>query len=259
MYKKPPSIKKKIIHKRWTNVQSCLESEEMPYLWGTMKNHISILTACLLLWGCLQPGTSPAPGTTLAVNPLTYTDIPDNDVIRVGEDYFMVSTTMYFCPGAPVMHSRDLVHWRIVSYIYDVLEDDAIYNLRDGKNACGAGQWATSLRFHDGVYYALFVSNDQKKTYMYRTRDLVNGPWERSVLEDYFFHDPGLLFDGDRLFVVYGNGDLRLAELSADGSQVIGEPRVILSAPREGWMHRPWSSVPKLASALSKAGTPVSA
>lgn len=228
-------MKKKFIHKRWTNVHSRLESEEMPYLWDMMKNRISIVTVCLLLWGCLQPGTSSGPGTTLAVNPLTYTDIPDNDVIRVGEDYYMVSTTMYFCPGAPVMHSRDLVHWRIVSYIYDVLEDDAIYNLRDGKNAYGAGQWATSLRFHDGVYYALFVSNDQKKSYMYRTRDLVNGPWERSVLEDYFFHDPGLLFDGNRLFVVYGNGDLRLAELSADGSQVIGEPRVILSAPREGW------------------------
>ena len=115
------------------------------------------------------------------------------------------------------MHSRDLVHWRIVSYIYDLLEDDAIYNLQDGKNAYGAGQWATSLRYHEGVFYALFVSNDQHKSYMYRTRDVVNGPWERTVFEDYFFHDPGLLFDGDRLFVVYGNGDLRLAELSADG------------------------------------------
>ena len=116
-----------------------------------------------------------------------------------------------------IFESRDLVHWRIVSYIYDLLEDDAIYNLQDGKNAYGAGQWATSLRYHEGVFYALFVSNDQHKSYMYRTRDVVNGPWERTVFEDYFFHDPGLLFDGDRLFVVYGNGDLRLAELSADG------------------------------------------
>ena len=81
-----------------------------------------------------------------AVNPLTYTDIPDNDVIRVGEDYYMVSTTMYFCPGAPIMHSKDLVHWRIVNYVYDCLEDDDVYNLRDGANAYGKGQWATSLR-----------------------------------------------------------------------------------------------------------------
>ena len=62
---------------------------------------LSLLALCLL--GC-------GPKTTTAVNPLTYTDIPDNDVIRVGDDYYMVSTTMYYCPGAPIMHSRDLVH-----------------------------------------------------------------------------------------------------------------------------------------------------
>ena len=200
-----------------------------------MKKLITFLGAFMLL-ACAQNTVSEEfvvpDGAFLAVNPLTYTDIPDNDVIRVGEDYYMVSTTMFFCPGAPIMHSRDLVHWRIVSYIYDLLEDDDIYNLRDGKNAYGAGQWATSLRYHDGVYYALFVSNDQQKSYLYRTRDLVNGPWERTVFADYFFHDPGLLFDGDRLFVVYGNGDLKLAELSPDGSAVIGEPKVIVRAPK---------------------------
>jgi beta-xylosidase len=95
----------------------------------------------LFLWAGLAlalvscAGPAPAPVRWTAENPLTYTDIPDNDVIRVGEDYYMVSTTMFFCPGAPVMHSRDLVHWRIVSYIFDVLEDDDVYHLRNGKNA----------------------------------------------------------------------------------------------------------------------------
>ena len=207
---------------------------EKAYLW-IMKRLIAILCACTAI-SCAQNTQSEElvvpDGAFLAVNPLTYTDIPDNDVIRVGEDFYMVSTTMYFCPGAPIMHSRDLVHWRIVSYIYDLLEDDDVYNLRDGKHAYGAGQWATSLRFHDGVYYALFASNDQQKSYLYRTKDLVNGPWERTVFDDYFFHDPGLLFDDGRLFVVYGNGELKLAELSPDGAAVIGEPRVIVRAPK---------------------------
>ena len=172
----------------------------------------------------------------LAVNPITYTDIPDNDVIRVEEDYYMVSTTMYFCPGAPIMHSRDLVHWETVNYIYDFLEDDDIYNLRNGKNAYGKGQWATSLRFHEGVFYALFVANDQHRTYLFRTRDIVNGPWERFVL-DGFFHDASLLFDEGHLYLVYGNGDLRLRELEPDGSAVkAGVPeRVIIRAPSEGY------------------------
>ncbi len=169
-----------------------------------------------------------------AGNPIAFTDIPDNDIIRVGDDYYMVSTTMFYCPGAPIMHSRDLVHWRIVSYVYDLLEDDDVYNLRNGKNAYGQGQWATSLRYQDGIYYALFVANDQHKSYLYRTRDLVNGPWERTVFDQWFCHDPGMLFDDGRLFVVWGNGDLRLVELAPDGSAVIGEEKVILQAPSEG-------------------------
>ena len=201
-----------------------------------MIRKLSLLAVlAVLLAGCTR-----APQTQVAVNPLTYTDIPDPDIIRVGEDYYMVSTTMYFCPGAPVMHSRDLVHWEIVSYIYDVIEDDDIYNLRDGKNAYGKGQWATTLRYHDGVYYALFVANDQQKTYLYKTRDIVNGPWERNVIEGYFMHDASLLFNEDRLWVVWGNGDLHLAELEPDGSAVKAgtEARTIIESPREGWILR---------------------
>ena len=196
-----------------------------------MKQITLLLAACLVLAaGCaVSPETS-----QVAVNPLTYTDIPDNDVIRVGEDYYMVSTTMYFCPGAPIMRSRDLVHWETVSYIYDLLEDDDIYNLRDGKNAYGKGQWATSLRYQDGMYYALFVANDQHKTYLFRTADIVNGPWERNVIDGYFMHDASLLFDEGRLWVVWGNGDLHLIELEPDGSAVKAgaEERIIIRAPK---------------------------
>ena len=198
-----------------------------------MKHSLLLLATCLVV----AAGCTASPKDLVAVNPLTYTDIPDPDIIRVGEDYYMVSTTMYFCPGAPIMHSRDLVHWEIVNYIYDVIEDDDIYNLRDGKNAYGKGQWATTLRFHDGTYYALFVANDQQKTYMYRTKDIVNGPWERNVIEGYFMHDASLLFDDGRLWVVWGNGDLHLVELEPDGSAVKAgaEAEVIIESPREGW------------------------
>lgn len=191
----------------------------------------------ILLAGACREADAPSGGTFFpgTTNPLTYTDIPDNDVIRVGEDYYMVSTTMFFTPGAPIMHSRDLVHWRIVSYIYNILEDDEIYRLEEGKNAYGSGQWATSLRYHEGWYYALFVANDQKKSYLYKTQDIVNGPWERFVFDKWFFHDPGLLFDDGRLWVIWGNGDLRLTELKADGSGVLGGQEAVIHAPKEGW------------------------
>ncbi|MBR6416342.1 MAG: glycoside hydrolase 43 family protein [Bacteroidales bacterium] len=196
-----------------------------------MKKLALLMSLALILAGCTAKQES-----QIAVNPLTYTDIPDNDVIRVGDDYYMVSTTMFFCPGAPIMHSKDLVHWRIVSYIFDTLEDDDVYNLRNGRNAYGQGQWATSLRYHDGMYYALFVANDQHKTYIFKTRDIVGGPWEKTVL-DGFFHDASLLFDDGHLYLVYGNGDLRMTELEPDGSAVKKDAvdQVIISAPREGY------------------------
>src|SRR5574344_2397433 len=174
--------------------------------------------------------------TTECINPLTYTDIPDADWIRVGEDYSMVSTTMYFCPGAPIMQSEDLVHWRIVSYVYDCLEDDDVYNLRNGANAYGKGQWATSLRYEGGLWYALFIANDQHKTYVYKTKNIVKGPWTRSVI-DRPFHAASMLFENGHLYVVWGNGDIRITELEPDASAVKkgGVDQLLVSSPREGF------------------------
>lgn len=196
-----------------------------------------IMLIAIIIMG-IMPAHMSAQTTTRMVNPLTYTDIPDNDVIRVGDDFYMVSTTMFLCPGAPIMHSKDLVHWRIVNYIYDYLADDDIYNLRNGKNAHGKGQWATTLRYRDGVYYALFIANDQHKTYVYRTTDIMNGKWERNEIEGAFFHDASLLFDNDgRVYVVYGNGELRITELTPDLRAVKqgGVNQILISTPRQGF------------------------
>lgn len=173
---------------------------------------------------------------TECVNPLTYTDIPDNDWIRVGDDYYMVSTTMYFCPGAPIMHSKDLVHWEIISYVYDVLADDDIYNLRNGRNAYGKGQWATSLRYVNGTFYALFIANDQAKTYIYKTKDIYKSNWERSVI-DRPFHDASMLFEDGHLYVVWGNGELRIIELEPDGSAIKAgaQEKILIDTPRQGF------------------------
>ena len=50
-------------------------------------------------------------GQNTFTNPVIWSDVPDMDAVRVGNDYWMVSTTMHFSPGAPIMHSKDLVHW----------------------------------------------------------------------------------------------------------------------------------------------------
>lgn len=91
-----------------------------------------------------EPTAAPTPTTeakkyALITYPTLYSDIPDLDIIRVGESYYMVSTTMNLCPGVPIMKSTDLVHWQIVNYVYDILEDDDYGNLENGKDMYGRG------------------------------------------------------------------------------------------------------------------------
>jgi len=82
-----------------------------------------------------------------AENPIIWADVPDPSAIRVGDTYYMSSTTMHLSPGLPIMKSTDLVNWHIVGYAYDTLEENDSLNLRNGKNAYSQGSWASSLRF----------------------------------------------------------------------------------------------------------------
>ena len=90
-------------------------------------------------------------------NPIIGADMPDPDLLRVGDVYYMVSTTMFYMPGAPILRSKDLYHWAIVSYVFETIEDNEIYRLDNGKNAYGKGQWATSLAAYRDRFYACFV------------------------------------------------------------------------------------------------------
>lgn len=157
--------------------------------------------------------------TGTASNPIIWADVPDPDVIRVGDAYYMTSTTMHMNPGVPIMKSYDLVHWNIVNYVYDILEEDDNQRLSNNENEYGKGSWASSLRYHDGKYYVVFSSSTSGKTYIYQTTDIENGPWTRSTLP--FYHDMSLLFDDDgRVYLVYGGGDIRIVELSSDATAV---------------------------------------
>ena len=151
-------------------------------------------------------------------NPELWADVPDPDVIRVGRDFYMVSTTMHLMPGAPVMHSRDLVNWRTVGYVFDRLDDKPAYDLL-GATVYGRGQWATSMRYHDGMYYAYFSPNDAPfRGYVYKAKDPA-GEWTL-VSRIPHFHDASLLFDDDgRVYMFYGAGQVR--ELRPDLTDVM--------------------------------------
>ncbi len=89
----------------------------------------------------------------VAHNPILYADVPDMSMIRVGDTYYMSSTTMHMAPGVPIMKSNDLVNWEIVNYAYDTLGDVDALTLTNGKSAYGSGSWASCIRYHNGTYY----------------------------------------------------------------------------------------------------------
>lgn len=153
-----------------------------------------------------------------ARNPLFWADYPDPDIIRVGEYYYLVTTTMHLMPGAPVMRSKDLQHWETVSYLFDELKDIPAYDLNGGTKY-GQGQWATSLRYHKGKFYALFVTNGVPGSWIYTTEDPAKGWTLHSHLKG-FYHDASLFFDDDdRVYVFSGSGSVDITELEADLSK----------------------------------------
>lgn len=164
--------------------------------------------------------TSTDDGNGNYTNPVIFADVPDIDIIRVDDAFYMVSTTMHLSPGCPVMRSYDLVNWEIVNYVFDTLEDRDNLALRNGENNYGKGQWATTLRYNDGVYYAGFTSFSTGRTYIYHTDDIENGKWDRFVYDE-CFHDMSLLFDDDgSVYLVYGGGQIWCVELEKDLSAV---------------------------------------
>ncbi len=151
-----------------------------------------------------------------AENPVVWADVPDMAMIRVGDTYYMSSTTMHLSPGLPIMKSKDLVNWEIVNYAYDILDDVTRSILPTEKSAYGKGSWASSLRFHDGTFYVTTFSSTTGKTYIYTTKDIEKGPWKVSSFKP-SFHDHSLFFDDDgRVYLIHGAGDLHLTELMAD-------------------------------------------
>lgn len=150
-----------------------------------------------------------------ATNPLIFADVPDLSMIRVGKVYYMSSTTMHMNPGVPIMKSTDLVNWKIVSYAYDTLGNADELTLSNGKWDYGRGSWASSLRFHQGIYYVSTFSGTTGKTYIYSTKDIEKGQWKVTSFKP-SLHDHSLFFEDGKTYMVYGTGKITLVELKED-------------------------------------------
>ena len=208
---------------------------------------LALAAVCCCSAACATADDAPAAvdnGKQAPLNPIIWADVPDVSVLRVGDTYYMTSTTMHMNPGVPVMMSKDLVNWEIVSYCYDdLLDDDLPQNVKDrltlsnGQNEYGNGTWASCIRYKDGTFYVSSFSQPTNKTYIWTSKDPTKGDWKRiSTLQRY--HDHTLVLDNDgRNYIIFDGGDRKIVELTADLKSVKrdsdvspgGRPKLLIS------------------------------
>jgi xylan 1,4-beta-xylosidase len=164
-------------------------------------------------------------------NPLFYDEFSDPDMIRVGADYYLTGTTMHAMPGLPVLHSRDLVNWRLISYAFERLDLGPEFRLEGGKEIYGQGIWAPSFRHHNGTFY-IFANVNGHGLQVFRATD-PRGPWKHNRIGQ-SLHDLSVLFDEDgKIHAVYGARTIRTVELNAELTAVVpGTDRVLLERDR---------------------------
>lgn len=109
-------------------------------------------------------------------NPIIPADYSDLDCIRVGDDYYAITSTMQFSPGMTILHSRDLVSWEIAGHAVNDLGQISSAMTWEEMNRYGRGIWAGSLRYHNGRFYVFFGTPDEG--YFMTSAERAEGPWE---------------------------------------------------------------------------------
>jgi beta-xylosidase len=163
-------------------------------------------------------------------NPVINADFPDPDVIQVGDNYYMVTTTMFVFPGVTVLKSQDLVNWEYCSNAISRFDFHRAYNL-EGGHRYGHGQWATSIKYHDGKFRLLFITLDEGGFVCTASR--AEGPWEIRKIQKGFY-DPGLFYDDDgKIYIAHGYGKISITEVD-DNLVPIGKDSLVFTGNIRG-------------------------
>jgi len=178
-------------------------------------------------------------------NPVVHADYSDPDVVRVGDDFFMTASSFNCVPALPILHSRDLVNWRLVTHAVEELPP-AFDTPQHGN-----GVWAPSFNYHDGTFY-IFYGDPDRGVYVTRTDD-PRGEWSDLHLvheaEGWIDTAPFWDDDGDA-YLVHAfaksragfNSVLHVAPMAEDGTHLTGESREVF----DGHDDHPTIEGPKL-------------
>ena len=172
------------------------------------------------------------------INPVLNADYSDPDVCRVGDDFYMTSSSFACFPGLQILHSTDLVNWEIVGAALTDYpgpgwnEDDLWHTVPQHGN----GVWAPAIRYHDGEFY-IYCGDPDRGIFMVKTKD-PRGTWEPPVwvVKAKGFIDPCPFWDEDgKAYLSHGCAGSRaglksvlfVAPMSPDGTRLLGQSRIV--------------------------------
>ena len=160
-------------------------------------------------------------------NPIIHADYSDPDAIRVGDDYYMISSSFNAVPGLPILHSKDLVNWAIIGHAMQKQVPEKDFDMVQHGN----GVWAPSIRYHNGMFY-IFSPDPDRGIFVLKSKE-ITGPWTDPILVEAGkgLIDPCPLWDDNgKVYLAHAYAGSRaglksiivVKELNAAAEKVIG-------------------------------------
>jgi len=196
-----------------------------------MRHQLILLSLAVLISaraGAQEPAWQADLGDGTYRNPVLHADYSDPDVVRVGDDYWMTASSFSHVPGLPVLHSRDLVNWTLVTHALPRLVPEDVFRTPQH----GKGVWAPAIRHHAGKFWIYYPDPDFGIFLVTATDP--RGPWSTpvQVKGGRGLIDPCPLWDDDgRVYLIHGWANSRsgvknvltMLELNAEGTKVIDD------------------------------------
>lgn len=164
-------------------------------------------------------------------NPIIPGFYPDPSVCRVGDDYYLVTSTFEYFPGVPIFHSKNLINWKQIGHV--LTREEQLPLTRESLPGISLGIFAPTLRYHEGRFYMITTNMSNEKNF-YVWADNPEGPWSDSIIiEGWGGIDPSILFDEDGKVFLTGTEDygeqpgIYQAELDIETGKLLTKRRFV--------------------------------
>ena len=162
--------------------------------------HRKIVSFTLLGFFSAIIGTNSLQAQGTYTNPILSGFYPDPSIIRVAEDYYLVTSSFAYFPGLPIFHSKDLVSWHQIGYAMDRKEQLDLTGAGVSR-----GLFAPAISYHDGLYYITCTLVDKGGNFIITAKD-PKGPWSNpTYLPQVNGIDPSLYFEDDQAYILYNS------------------------------------------------------